>query len=195
MRTQSVETVFTNRSLARTRCAMPFANMECVLRSARAFMIALILVVIVGITLAVTLAAGRRGMCGDGNHRPPCMMFAAALNVYAMIGVSAVTTLATLVTYVVRRRPPALLQRASILTIAAVGAFVLPVLAAGNKLAGALVLILISPLTVTLFAGASLCVLLWFGAVTGSWIERRADDHAGSSDRRTARARGTGEGD
>jgi hypothetical protein len=115
--------------------------MEYVLRSARGFVIASILAVIVGITLAVTLAAQRRGMCGDGNFRPPCVMFAFGLNIYAMIGVSAITTLATLITYVVRRRPPVLLRRASILTIATAGALVLAVLAPKNTLAGILLVI------------------------------------------------------
>jgi len=163
--------------------AMPCSSLRWnVLRSARVFAVASILVVIVGITLAITLAAKHRGMCGEGDLRPPCMMFAAGLNIYAMIGVSAVTTLATLVTYVVRRRPPVLLRAASILSIAAVGAFVLPIRAAGNKLAGAIVEMMIAPLTVVLLGGACLCVLLWLGRVTGRWIERHADARANSSE-------------
>lgn len=70
-----------------------------VLRAPRTIAMVAMLAFIVGITLAITVTAGHRGMCGDGDLRPSCAMFAVALNIYGMIGVLAVTTLATLVTY------------------------------------------------------------------------------------------------
>src|SRR5579871_4944241 len=101
-------------------------------------------------------------------------MFAVGLNIYGMIGVSALTILATLVTYAVRRRPPVLLKAASVLSVAAAGALILPLRMAGNKFAGAMVVLMVAPIVLTLLAGASFCVLLWLGKVTGGWIERRA---------------------
>jgi hypothetical protein len=73
-------------------------------------------------------------------------MFAVGLNIYGMIGLSAAAALATVAAYVVRRRPPVLLKTASMLSVAAVGAFVLPVRAAGNKLAGAIVVMIVAPI-------------------------------------------------
>lgn len=131
------------------------------------------LAVIAGVTLATTVNAEYRGMCGDGDFRPPCAMFAVALNIYGMIGVSAVTTLATVITYAFRRRPPVLLRTASILGVAAVAAFFVPVRAAGNKLEGAIVVMTVAPIALTLLGVASFCVLLWLGKVTAGWIERR----------------------
>ncbi len=151
-----------------------FDTMDFVLRAPRAIAAVVMLAVMVGITLAATIAAEHKGMCGDGDFRPPCAMFAVGLNIYGMIGVSAFTTLATLVTYAVRRRLPVLLKTASVLSVAAIGAFVLPLRAAGNKFAGAIVVMMFAPIVLTLLAGASFCVLLWLGEVTGGWIERRA---------------------
>jgi hypothetical protein len=158
--------------------------MDFVLRAPRTIAAVGMLAVMVGITLAATVAAEHRGMCGDGNFRPPCAMFAVGLSIYGMIGVSAVMTLATLVTYAVRRRPPPLLKTASVLSVAAVAAFGLPVLGAGNKLAGAVVVMMVAPIVLTLLAGSSFYVLLWFGKVTGGWIERRAGAPAGVSDKK-----------
>ena len=100
-------------------------------------------------------------------------MFAVGVNIYGMIGVLAVTTLATLVMYALRRRPPVLLKTASILSGAAVGALIVPVRAAGNKLGGAIVVMMAAPIVLALLGIASFCVLLWLGKVTGGWIERR----------------------
>lgn len=136
------------------------------LKAQRTIAVMAMLAVIIGITLALTFTAEQKGMCGDGDLRPPCPMFAVGLNIYGMIGVLAVTTLATLVTYAVRRRPPVLLKTASILSGAAVGAFLVPVWAAGNKLAGAIVVMMVAPIVLTLLVVASLCVLLWFGNLT-----------------------------
>jgi hypothetical protein len=158
-----------------------FDTTKFVLRAPRTIATVVMLAVMVGITLAATVAAAHRGMCGDGDFRPPCAMFAVALNIYGIIGVSAFTTLATLVTYAVRRHPPVLLKTASVLSVAAVGAFVLPVWVAGNKFAGAIVVMMVAPIVLTLLAGASFCVLLWLGKVTGGWIERRAGASAGLS--------------
>jgi hypothetical protein len=119
--------------------------MEYVSKSPRVFALFLMLVLIVGITFATTVAAAHRGMCGDGDIRPSCVMFAFGLNIYGMIGLSGVTTLATLVIYVARRRPPVPFKVASILTGAALAAFVLPMWAAGNKLAGAIVVMMVAP--------------------------------------------------
>jgi hypothetical protein len=135
--------------------------------------------IVVGITSAATVSAEHRGMCGDGDLRPSCLMFAFALNVYGMIGLLAVTTLATIVTYVVRRRPPVLLKVASILSGIAVTAFVLPVWLVGNKLAGAILVMTVAPVVLILLGAASFCVLIWLGKVTGGWIERRAAAPAG----------------
>lgn len=148
--------------------------MNYLLRAPRTIATVALLAVMLGITLAATVAAGQRGMCGDGDFRPPCAMFAVGLNIYGMIGVSAIATLATLVIYALRRRPPALLTTASILSVAAVGVFVLPMGVAGNKLAGAIVVMMIAPIVLTLLAAASLCVLFWLGEVAGGWAERRA---------------------
>jgi hypothetical protein len=143
------------------------------LRAPRMIAAIAMLAVIVGVTLATTVTAEHRGMCGDGDFRPPCAMFAVGLNIYGMIGVLAVATLATLVTYAFRRRPPVLLKTASILTIGAAGAFIVPVRAAGNKLEGAVVVMMVAPIFLTLVGLASFCVLLWLGEVTGGWIARR----------------------
>ena len=161
--------------------ATVFDTMEFLLSAPRTIAAVAMLAVMVGITLAATVAGAHRGMCGDGDFRPPCAMFAVGLNIYGMIGVSALTTLATLVTYAVRRHPPVLLKTASVLSVAAVGAFVLPVRVAGNKFAGATVVMMVTPIVLTLLAGASFCVLLWLGKVTGGWIERRAGASAGLS--------------
>lgn len=137
-------------------------------------MVIAILAVIFGITLVATASAARKGMCGDGDFRPSCGMFAIGLNIYAMTAVSAIATLTTLAAYVIRRRPPVLLKAASIFSIVAVLAAVLPVWAAGNKLAGAIVLMITAPFILALLGGASFCVLLWLGKTIGGYIERRA---------------------
>src|ERR1700735_5695473 len=82
--------------------------MGLVLTAPRTIATAATLAVIVGITLASTAVAEHRGMCGPGDFPPSCAMFAVGLNIFGMIAVSAVTTLATLVTYALRRRPPVL---------------------------------------------------------------------------------------
>ena len=147
--------------------------MDSVLR-ARMIAAVAMLTVMVGITLTATAAAEHRGICGVGDFRPSCAMFAVGLNIYGMIAVSAIATLATLVTYAFRRRPPVLVRTASILSLAGVGAFVVPVREAGNKLAGAIVVLMVAPVVLTLLGAASLCVLLWLAKVAGGWIERRA---------------------
>jgi hypothetical protein len=151
-----------------------FDTMDFVLRTPRTIAAVLMLAVVVSITLAVTVAAQHKGMCGDGDFRPPCAMFAVGLNIYGMVGVSAFTTRATLGTYAARRNPPVLLKTASILSVAAVAAFLLPLRMAGNRFAGAIVVMMFAPIVLTLLAGASFSVLLWLGEVTGGWIERRA---------------------
>ncbi len=152
-------------------------TINSVWRSERIFAIivfSMILTVFIGTTLTVTVAAKHRGTCGGGDLRPPCGMFAVGLNIYGMIGVTAVSTLATLVTYAARRRPPVLLKTASILSVAAVGVLLLPVLATGNKLGGAFVVILIGPFAAGLLGCAFMCVLIWLSRVTGGWMARRA---------------------
>jgi hypothetical protein len=145
------------------------------LRSARpsAVVISVLIAVMLGITLVATVGAAREGMCGDGDFRPPCAWFAVALNVYAIIGASALATMATVVIYIVRRRPPALLKAASILSVTSVSAFVLPVRAVGNKFAGAIAIIMVAPFILMLLAASSRCVLSWLGKVTSEWMQRR----------------------
>lgn len=150
-----------------------FSSKKCALKYMQAFAVFLILALIAGVTLDVTVAAEHRGMCGGGESRPSCAMFAFGLNIYGMIGLSAAATLTTVVTYAVRRRPPVLLKVASLLSGAAIGALVLLVWAAGNRLAGAMVIMIVAPLVVSLLGGASLCVLLWLAKAAGGWIERR----------------------
>ena len=158
-----------------------FDTMEFVLRAPRTLAIAAMLAVMVSVTLAATVTGAHRGMCGDGDVLPSCAMFAVGLSIYGMIGLSALTTLATLVTYAVRRHPPALLKTASVLSVAAVVALVLPVRVAGNKFAGAIVVMMFAPIVLTLLAGATLCVLLWLGKVAGVRKDRRAGASAGLS--------------
>lgn len=148
--------------------------MNGVLKFSRAFAALSLLAIVVGISSAAAVVAGHRGMCGDGDFRPSCAMFAAALDIYGMIGLLAVTALATVVTFAVRRRPPALLKRASLLSGAALAVFLLSVRAAGNKLAGAIVVIAIAPVVLTLLGAASLCVLIWLLNMIEGRIERRA---------------------
>ncbi len=170
-----------------------FATIKYVLKYPRAFAVVLMLVIVVGITLAATVSAEHHGMCGDGDFRPSCVMFAFGLHIYGMIGLLAVTTLATVVTYVVRRRPPVLLKVASILSGTAVAALVLPVWFPGNKLGGSIVVMMLAPFLLILLGGASCCVLLWLCNVTGGWIERRAAVPAGLSHNRSFAPLGRGQ--
>jgi hypothetical protein len=132
-------------------------------------------------TTGVTLIAQKRGACGAGDLRPTCAMYAAGLNVYAMIAVLAVTVVATVAMYARRKRPPVQFQAASILSVAAACAYVLPVRAAGNKQAGAIVVTLMAPVVFTLLAFASFCVFYWLVRVASEWIEGRAGAGAGLS--------------
>lgn len=76
------------------------------------------------------------------------------------MAVDALSTLATLAYLLLRRRPPRLLSISSVLFLAAISSLLLPLLAAGNKLAGAVVVMAVLPLTALLTLAASICSLV-----------------------------------
>jgi hypothetical protein len=121
----------------------------------------------------ITSVASSRGMCGDGDLRPPCAMFFVAIAIYGIAGIGTVSTLGTLVAVALRRRVPQLLKASSVLNVTAVLVLVLPVLAAGNNLAGAIVVMLTLPLTILLLAAAWVCFVIWLGR---SMIRGRRDE-------------------
>jgi hypothetical protein len=115
------------------------------------------------LTVVATIAASSRGNCGDGHYRPPCSMFALGIVIYGLVAVGAVATLITLVALILRQRVPPLLKASSVLYVAALLSLAVPVLAAGNKLAGAIVVLGVFPLSLGLLAAASVCLILWLG--------------------------------
>ncbi len=151
--------------------------MNTVFRSEPVFAIitsSVMLTLFIGSTLIVTVAAKHSGMCGNGDFRPPCGMFAVGICIYAMIAVTLVSTLVTLFTYAARRRPPVLLKWAAIFTLVGTCVFWLPIMAAGNKLAGAFVVIIVGPFAAVLLGCACFCIVAWVSRVTSAWLIRRA---------------------
>jgi hypothetical protein len=114
----------------------------------------------------IAAAASFRGMCGDGDFRPSCGMFAFGVALYGVLAIGAVTTIVTVVAIVLRRGFPQLLKVSSILYTLALAWFVLPVRAAGNKFAGAIVVMMAAPFSLLLLAAASACFVRWIGHAT-----------------------------
>lgn len=111
----------------------------------------------------IAAAASFRGMCGDGDFRPPCGMFAFGVALYGVLAIGAVTTLVTMAAVLLRRGFPPLLKVSSILYALTLTSFALPVRAAGNKFAGAIVVMMVAPISLLLLAAASVCFVLWIG--------------------------------
>jgi len=128
--------------------------------------------VYLGIVVLIAAAASSKGMCGDGDFRPPCSMFAFGVALYGALAVGAVMTLLVLVGIVIRRRVSPLLKTSAILYASAVLSFVLPVRAAGNKFAGAIVVMMALPISLVLLSAALICIVLWAGR---AWGQRSGD--------------------
>src|SRR5437016_4929626 len=111
-------------------------------------------------------------MCGDGDLRPPCGMFAFGVALYGALAIGAMITLIVLVRIVLKRRVSPLLKTSAILYASALLSFVLPVRAAGNKLAGAIVVMMILPISLVLLAAAFMCLVLWAGR---AWAQSSED--------------------
>jgi hypothetical protein len=137
-------------------------------RSALALSLALSIVYLV-IAVLITTAASFKGMCGDGDFRPSCGMFVFGIALYGAIAIGASTTFLTLAAVVFRRRASQLLKIGSLLYTGALLSFVLPVMAADNKFAGAIVALAVFPLSLILLAAASMCFVLW----VGRWVQTR----------------------
>ena len=112
----------------------------------------------VAITTAV---ASSRGACGDGDLRPSCGMFATGVVLYSLVAVDLLSALTALVLLILGRRPPKPLIISSVLFIAAISSLLLPLHAVGNKLAGAVIVMFVFPLTALLALAASICSLVW----------------------------------
>jgi hypothetical protein len=128
-------------------------------RPGRAVSVAIPLVFL-AFAVVVTGIGESRGACGDGDLRPSCGMFATSIVLYSLAAVGALTALTTLVLLVLRRKPPKLAVVSSGLFVAAVSSLFLPVLAVGNKLAGAVVVMLLLPFAALLVLAASICSLV-----------------------------------
>ena len=140
-------------------------------RSAPVLSLAFCIVYLV-IAVLITRGASSKGMCGEGDLLPPCNMFTFAVAVYGVIAIGAVTTLLTLAAVFFRRRVPQLLKTGSILYLVALLSLVLPVMLAGNRLGGAILLMMVLPFSLLLLAAASICFVLWLGrAVNHSRID------------------------
>jgi len=136
----------------------PADSMSFVGRSGPAVSVAIPLVFL-AFAVVVTGVAASRGACGDGDLRPSCGMFATGIVLYSLLAVGALTALTTLVLLLLRRKPPKLAVVSSGLFVAAVSSLLLPVLAVGNKLAGAVVVMLVLPFATLLVLAASICSL------------------------------------
>ena len=141
------------------------------LRSASSFSV-LISVLYFITVIALTGAASGNSMCGDGDYIPPCGWFALGLIIYSMLGILGLTIFGSLLAAVLRRRVPILLKSSCLLTIVAVCALILPVRAAGNKFAGAIVVISVFPSVLLLITAASVCVVVWLGKLASNTIGR-----------------------
>ena len=105
-------------------------------------------VVYLGIVVLVAIAASSKGMCGDGDFRPPCSMFAFGVALYSALAIGAMITFVVLIRMVIRRRVSPLLKASAILYASALASFILPVRAAGNKLGGAIVVMMALPISI-----------------------------------------------
>jgi hypothetical protein len=133
-------------------------------------------VIYLGIVVLIATAASSKEMCGDGDFRlPPCDMFAFGVALYGALAIGAVITLVVLAGVVIRRRVSPLLKTSAILYASALLSFVLPVRAAGNKFAGAIVVMMVLPFSVVLLSAASICTALWAGR---AWAQSAADTNA-----------------
>jgi len=88
-------------------------------------------------------------------------MFATGVVLYSLVAVDLLSALTALVLLILGRRPPKLLTISSVLFIAAISSLLLPLLAVGNKLAGATIVMFVFPLTALLALAASICSLVW----------------------------------
>jgi hypothetical protein len=135
-------------------------KMAFVRRSGRVFSAAIPVICIAFVAVVAKVAASE-GACGNGDLRPSCGMFAMAIALYTAVAIGGLTTLATVALALLRRKPPRLLIISSVLLAAAISSLWLPVWAAGNKLAGAVVVMLVFPLSALLALAASICSVVW----------------------------------
>jgi hypothetical protein len=98
------------------------------------------------IVILITTVAFSKGLCGDGDSRPPCGGFAFDVSLYGALGIGAIVTVMVLVGIVLRRHVSALLKTSAIVYATSLLSFVLPLRAAGNKLAGAIVVMMVLPI-------------------------------------------------
>ena len=131
--------------------------------------------VYLAIAILIAAVASSKGMCGDGYFRAPCSMFASGMAMYGALGIGATTTLVVLVGTVLGRRVSPLLKTSAILYGRALLSLLLPVRAAGNKLAGAIVVMAVLPISLGLLVSSSICVLLWAGH---AWAQISGDTMA-----------------
>jgi hypothetical protein len=124
-----------------------------------------LLLAYLGIVVVMTTAASYKGMCGDGDLRPPCGGFAFGVALYGALAIGGITTLVVLVGVAFKRRVPPLLKTSATLYASALLSFILPLRGAGNKLAGAIVVMMVLPISLVLLAAASICIVLWAGRV------------------------------
>lgn len=135
-------------------------------------------VVYLGIVVLIATAVSYKGMCGDGDLRPPCGMFAFGVALYGALAIGAILTLVVLMGTFLKRRVSPLLKTSAILYASALLSFVLPVRAAGNKLAGAIVVMMVLPISVVLLAAALMCLAVWAGR---AWAPGLGDTIVGVS--------------
>ena len=128
-------------------------------------------VVYLGLVVLIATAASSKGMCGDGDSRPPCGMFTFGVALYGSLAIGAMITFGVLVGIVMRRRLSRLLRTSAILYASALLSLVLPVRAVGNKLAGAMVVMMV-PISLLLLSGALICIVLWAGR---AWAQSSGD--------------------
>lgn len=112
------------------------------------------------IVALVANAASSKGMCGPGNFRPPCGGFAFGVALYGAIAICTLTMLMTLGRVILRRRVSLLLRSSAILYAGALLSFVLPLRGAGNKLEGAIIVLMVFPISVTLLTAAFTCAVV-----------------------------------
>lgn len=130
-------------------------------------------VVYLAIVALIATAASSKGMCGDGDFRPSCGMFAFGVALYGALAIGAISTITVLVGIVVRRRVSLLLKSSAILYVSALLSLVLPVwAAAGSKLAGAIVVMAVLPVSLVLLSAALICIVLWAGR---AWARGSSD--------------------
>jgi hypothetical protein len=130
-------------------------------------------VLYLGIVVLIATAASSQGLCGDGDLRkPPCSWFAFGVAIYGAIAICSITTLAVVVGVVLKRRVSPLLKISAVLYAIAVLSLVLPVRAASSKLAGAIVVMAVLPISVVLLAAALMSVAMWAGR---AWAQSSGD--------------------